>query len=134
MNGRTHLITGIVSGVIFASAAPVTPLEQLLIIGVCGAGSLFPDVDHPNSIIGRRVKPLSWIITKTAGHRGITHSIVFMLLISFVLSLMDPNSYVLGSFIIGYISHLILDGITPHGIPALYPLPLQIKLNPLHWF
>jgi len=37
-------------------------------------GSLLPDVDHPQSWVGRRTRPISTALAATLGHRGVTHS------------------------------------------------------------
>ena len=45
-------------------------------MGLAVAGPLSPDIDHPKSWVGRRMKLISIPISKLFGHRGITHSIV----------------------------------------------------------
>ncbi|MEJ5154281.1 metal-dependent hydrolase [Gluconobacter wancherniae] len=45
-------------------------------------GSVLPDIDTERSIVGARCKPLSRLIARTFGHRGMTHSGVLLLLSS----------------------------------------------------
>lgn len=137
MLGKTHRVGGICSGVItstlliqvtgFSNSSLL--LGSMVIIG--GAvGGLMPDIDHPNSMMGRKVKPLSLIINKIFGHRGITHTFLAMMGTSVLLFLLNitlpiafqPFGYslVLG-YAGGYLNHLFLDSLTPVGTPFLYP-------------
>ena len=43
-------------------------------------GGLFPDIDEPQSYIGRRVPVLPRIIKYFFGHRGLTHQFLFFIL------------------------------------------------------
>lgn len=94
-------------------------------------GSLFPDIDHPNSFVGKRAKPLSLLLSKTAGHRGATHAPLVILMLYVILSRLAigategiQQSFLLvliGGFVVGALSHLFLDSLTVGGIPLLYP-------------
>ncbi len=93
-------------------------------------GSIFPDIDEPNSYIGRRFYIISKIFKKIFGHRGFTHSlfglVVFVLLFYLFIFFFFSNFIIYPYFIIlffgiGYLSHLIGDFITSNGIPLLYP-------------
>ncbi|PTC00201.1 hypothetical protein C9975_08825, partial [Thalassospira xiamenensis] len=42
------------------------------------AGAALPDIDHPQSTLGKRVKFLSYPISTLFGHRGITHSLALL--------------------------------------------------------
>ena len=45
-------------------------------LGLAVAGSLLPDIDHPKSWAGRRLRPVSTLIAAVFGHRGVTHSLL----------------------------------------------------------
>jgi inner membrane protein len=96
-------------------------------------GLLLPDVDHPSSTIGKRVKWLSYPVWAFFGHRGITHSFIFPLLIVFAGHYY--NIALMQWVALGVILHLLGDFLTPSGIPLLYPLktsyraPITIPTN-----
>lgn len=72
------------------------------------AGALLPDIDHPRSILGRRMPFVGWILT----HRMFTHSFLF----AGLLALIHPA---LG---LGCAAHILLDAVNPTGCPLLYPI------------
>jgi inner membrane protein len=80
-------------------------LNPLLVI----AGSLFPDSDHKHAPAGR-ILPL-WLVFK---HRGFTHTIWGLVFFSACIACYRWNYGV--SFAIGYLSHILLDSLTPSGI------------------
>ncbi|QJC33930.1 metal-dependent hydrolase [Enterobacteriaceae endosymbiont of Donacia cinerea] len=93
---------------------------------------LLPDIDNPKSILGRRIKILSYLINKIFGHRGFTHSLLSVLILSFIifsihLKLNCIFDVKLG-LIIGYCSHIIADILTPYGVPLLWPYKKKFKL------
>jgi inner membrane protein len=61
-------------------------------------------------------------------HRGIVHTLFFMAVcMVFLYLVMDsPTTFAFGT---GFLSHLLLDIITPTGILLLYPLPVFYTLN-----
>ncbi len=90
-------------------------------------GSLLPDIDHPESTFGRKVKFISYPLSLIFGHRGITHSIWA------ILAMLYAAWYFLTEFInvgllfvpciaLGYLSHLFADALTPQGIMPFYPI------------
>lgn len=128
MTGKSHLFFGLCSGLtcgfIIGSNAPETVAGTLALTAV---GSLFPDIDSPNSKIGRKIKPISWVVNKLFGHRGLVHTPLFAIgIFGVVLSLMLlfdklEHSNLLTGFIVGYIGHLLLDTFTIEGIMWAYP-------------
>lgn len=91
MNYRSHRVAGIclglLSGALITNAQLDTlSLSQITIITTTSyLGSTMPDIDEPNSYIGKTVKPLSKAIKKTMGHRGAFHSPFVLSLICFCL-------------------------------------------------
>lgn len=83
-------------------------------------GATLPDIDHPESTVGRRVKWLSYPIRMLFGHRGITHSL-FAVAGMFWLAFVFGNVW-LSWLALGYLLHLVGDYLTDSGIPLFYPL------------
>lgn len=86
-------------------------------------GSIFPDIDSPNSYMGKLSAPLSTIIGKISKwlgksgyrHRGVFHD-VSLYIIGLVLSYYFAP-YMIG-FFVGALSHLFLDMFNPVGVPC----------------
>ena len=138
MNNKTHKIGGVCSGLIastllFSNNFGVEGLlSSALIVSGATIGSLAPDVDHPESKVGRKfiLKPISIFINKVFGHRTITHSVVMsifmtIILLSSTLLFTGISNFIYSNIIIGFcvgwFSHLLLDLLTVKGIPVFYP-------------
>ena len=129
-------------GVVFAAAAVGMIIGQndplsVEVIGNMGIaagsvmlGSLLPDIDHPSSFLGRRLKILSKPIYKVFGHRTLTHSIFFIGVGTWLLYMNVHKIMALG-LCGGMISHILLDLLSRgSGVAFLYPLyPRRIYLN-----
>ena len=89
-------------------------------LGLALMGSLLPDIDHPQSWAGRKFRVISVPLSAMLGHRGITHSLLAILLGSMTLGAMGLN-HISAPLIVGYLSHLLADGLTPSGVPLLWP-------------
>ncbi|SER33304.1 inner membrane protein [Gracilibacillus ureilyticus] len=124
MTGKTHLMGGIASTVV---AAQFTNYDPALFITAGAIGSLIPDICHGGSKIGRKLPMLSKIINKLFGHRTFTHSMLFLVLIGYVLTLITSNESVIFGVILGMVSHLLLDASTKNGIKLLYPSALTFR-------
>jgi membrane-bound metal-dependent hydrolase YbcI (DUF457 family) len=85
----------------------------------CVLGALAPDIDEKSSKLGRVFHiPFS-------RHRGIIHSAWPWLFIGVAVSLFSrPAGY---GFLIGSLSHLFLDTLTPQGARLFYPAKLRLK-------
>lgn len=139
MDGKTHRTAGICTGLVIASNYMLIEPYSLYKAVPCVAlvagstlGSLLPDIDHPDSMIGRKVKPISIMLNKGLGHRGIMHSPFIYMLIFMLFSILIESQVsgmylktILMSFMIGLLSgtfsHLFLDILTIGGIPLIYP-------------
>ncbi|WWP00106.1 MAG: metal-dependent hydrolase [Candidatus Dasytiphilus stammeri] len=93
--------------------------------------SLLPDIDHPRSMIGQRVKCLSYPIAYLFGHRGFTHSLLAVIVYSFLIRKILPPDVQYG-MLIGYLSHLSADFFTSYGIPLLWPLSWRFRFPLFH--
>lgn len=116
----------------YVKGVPST-LDQAVLFSILVAsaliGGLLPDIDHPQSWLGRRIPILPRVLYKTTGHRGATHS--FIALVSVVIGswyLVLQVSYVYAhaettaaGVLIGYGSHLVGDFISNRGIPIFWP-------------
>lgn len=100
MLGKTHRLGGIMVG----ATAPIIiektlnmPVENIALfttVTILGGaiGSLLPDLDHPNSIISKKLKPVSKVVREFTHHRGVTHTLIGWIIFGII------------SFIISYIS------------------------------
>ena len=112
---KTHLAFGGFAALI--SIPLIQPSNPILFLLVVLGASLLPDVDHPNSKLGRYVKPIGILFE----HRGFFHSIFPILFMSLLLIFYGKNFFIL-PFSIGYTSHLIGDLITKQGIMPMHPI------------
>jgi inner membrane protein len=147
MTARTHDLFAFAS---LTTAAIFFPPPSLNIgtvfvsIIACDVGSLIPDMDQSGNRlwdllpggnfvgkIGRRI---------FLGHRSLSHSFIgtYLLykLLSWGLPLLLNQLYidsrvVLASVMIGFISHLVSDGLTEEGVPLLFPLKLKFGFPPV---
>jgi len=146
---RTHdlaAITGLTAVVIVLS--PLPPLSLATIIAAFLAnqlGGIAPDIDQPTAPFWRNL-PVGGIFGKffgrvLGGHRFLTHSIIGVALAGFLvhllLTILQPImphvqiDYVWWAFIIGMISHLIMDSFTKEGVPWLLPIPIKFGFPPI---
>lgn len=91
-------------------------------LALVAAGSLLPDLDHPKSWVGRRLPFISRPLSALVGHRGPTHS---LLAIASCLILVQQHLMARSislPLVIGYLSHLGADLLTPNGLRLAWPL------------
>lgn len=128
MTAEGHLLFSIACAV-FAKNAELTPVlaqgDWWHIVPSAILTCLLPDIDHPKSFLGQRLKWISKPIARAFGHRGFTHSLlaVFALLATFYLKV--PESWfipadALQGMVLGYLSHILADMLTPAGVPLPY--------------
>ncbi|MFC7370582.1 metal-dependent hydrolase [Fictibacillus iocasae] len=132
MNMKTHVIGGAAAAVIFKSFthAPVVVWHgELLFIGAALFGSLLPDLCHPGSFIGRKTMLLSKGISKTFGHRTVTHSWLMLLFLYWAAPYWPYGAanMVQEGLLVGAISHIALDAMTSRGVQFFYPIPIRVR-------
>ena len=86
------------------------------------AGSLLPDIDHPKSWAGQRLRPLSLAVAAVFGHRGITHSALALLVCGWGLLQGGAPRWAVAPLAVGALSHLAADLLTPAGLRLAWPL------------
>ena len=146
MTGRTHdlaAFTALSYVIATQSLQQMTLATGIVSIMATLVGGLTPDIDQPTadlwhkfpagSLIGRILHPL------LGGHRYISHSIVGVILLGWFSKLLlgkigqvllvDIN-IVWTAFMIGYVSHLIMDSFTQEGVPWLFPIPFRFGFPP----
>ncbi len=124
MNGNCHFIFGASIGALSSVALHTDATTTALLVSTCLIGSIFPDIDNPNSNFGQLTKPISTIIgkiqklegKKAYQHRGILHSFLLYFIGLIITYIWCP--YLLG-FFIGALSHIFLDMFNPSGVPLL---------------
>lgn len=117
MNGASHLVGGVTAAMVLGIHSPA----QLAVVAV---SSLLADIDRQNSLLGRFIPVLPSMLEATLGKRTLTHSITFGFSIWLLLSVHSSWQW---PFLIGYISHLILDVITGR-VALLWPLPWKFGI------
>jgi len=158
MLAPTHSIFGIFLTLIFLAVFGIQWSLHWTIILVAIIGSIMPDIDHPQSVIGRFFYPVSSYLERRYGHRTITHSfigwIIASLAFAVIVLLVICIFYILNiawklefgywslmprwiaAFSISYFSHLILDMFNKRGAQMFWPdtgrdvLPKNPKFRP----
>lgn len=128
MNFKAHTIGGMLSGIVAIGALghSIASPEGLVLIAGATVGGLLPDIDHRGSYLGSKAKVASFVVNKTLGHRGATHSPIIMgVLLGLLYVQTSTKSFILAPLIIGLalgvLSHILLDCLTIAGVPLLYP-------------
>jgi len=109
MTGATHVAIAVSCGIM--AGCPNTGLA--LIAG----GALVPDLDHPQSTIGRIFFPLSLPLSQWLGHRGPFHSFWLWGLLALAGLIWKPFFFI-G---IGALLHVVADCATVSGVRAMSP-------------
>ncbi len=121
MMASSHIIVGAATWTWLAARFGLPPLDPVA-TAMAVLGSLAPDIDHPKSALGSRLKPISIPISVVFGHRGITHSLLAVGACGWVLLESGVYARLTAPFLVGYIMHLAGDLLSPAGLPLLYPL------------
>ncbi len=80
------------------------------------AGGLLPDLDEPNSALGRRLGWIAWPLKLAVGHRTLTHSVLGILLVGLVVGIAgwwQGWPWILpAGVMVGMAVHVALDSLT----------------------
>ena len=124
MTGKTHIVGGIAASLAYAQ---FTNHDPIIMLGAGIIGALLPDICHSGSKIGRKFKLISKLINMLFGHRTLTHSLLFLVIIAMLLNSFIPNEAVKAGFLAGMVSHYVLDMATKNGIKLLFPLSMTVR-------
>tara|TARA_Y100000310_G_scaffold344364_1_gene456769 strand:- start:10527 stop:10979 length:453 start_codon:yes stop_codon:yes gene_type:complete len=114
---HTHILLGIV---LFLITKNFFTGNDYIAFFLVLLGSILPDIDSHNSKINKWSGIIGRIIVIFTKHRGLFHSLLFHALL-FIVMLYYFNIYYATALFVGYLAHLIGDGITPRGIKLFYP-------------
>lgn len=152
MKARTHDVaaaTALLGAIVVLPELPTVTLATVVTALIANQlGGIIPDIDQPTAPFWRNLPiggVVGRVITKMlGGHRFITHSLLGVILVGFVVNTflifirpLLPNvqmEYVWWAFMIGMVSHLIMDTFTKEGVPWLLPIPVKFGIPPLKHF
>lgn len=100
MRGSTHFVAGV-------TAAVLIPDLTIPAMAALAAGAVLPDIDHKESLVGRRVP----ILPRLLKHRGVTHSLLFAVICYGIYPALGA----------GVLLHMILDIFNPAGVGLFWP-------------
>ena len=136
MTAEGHLLFSVAT-LVLAQKLEITPAladgDWFHMIPAVLLGSLLPDLDHPGSILGRLFRIISLPLSKLCGHRGFTHSLLAFCGLAILWEIQvsprwDISADIFHALLLGYLSHLIADMLTPAGVPFLWPLKMRFAL------
>ena len=115
---KTHLLVGL-----FFALLLLPSENKLTFVLIVLLASIIPDVDSRFSKIGK--KKTFRILQFFVKHRGVVHSLTFLIIIGGVLWYIFPLGFL--PFLVGFGSHLLIDSLTRQGIRPFYPFKFKIK-------
>jgi inner membrane protein len=130
MMGYTHAAIGCVLALGVNHLFPSVLGRSPEILGMAVLGSLAPDLDEPQSLLGKKLAVIAYPLKLLLGHRGFTHSLAALVLATAVLAGLFSAGYgprpAYGlAFLLGYAGHLGADWMTSAGAPLLWPNPTR---------
>jgi inner membrane protein len=147
MTGRTHDLAAFTALSVVVVMHPVP--EMSLATGIAAVfanliGGIAPDIDQPTAPFWRNL-PIGHYFGRVfdrvlGGHRSVSHSLIGVFLFGFLwealLKLLHPSfpnvsiDIVWWAFMIGFVSHLVMDSFTRDGVPWLLPIPINFGIPP----
>ena len=125
MTGNTHILGGIASSLAFVQITHY--YDPIIVVGASVFGSLLPDICHTGSKIGKTFPTISKIVNIVFGHRTLTHSLLFLMIMAIVMTRYIANESIIAGIIIGIISHYVLDMFTKKGIMLFFPINIMVR-------
>lgn len=148
MTARTHDVAALTALTAFVLVSPpesLTVSTALIAVLANQLGGIAPDIDQPTAPLWRNL-PIGRYFGRVfgalvGGHRFFCHSLLgvalfgvaTMMLLKFLTPIM-PNidtNFVWLAFMIGMITHLLMDSLTKEGVPWLLPLPFKFGFPPV---
>jgi inner membrane protein len=148
MIARTHdlaAITALSAVVLIQPIRTISLSTAIIAVFANLIGGITPDIDQPTAPLWRNL-PIGKMFGKVfdtlaGGHRFLTHSILglalFGILVHLLLVFLHPimhsadSGLIWWAFMIGMLSHLIMDSFTKEGVPWLLPIPVKFGFPPL---
>ncbi|WP_284948027.1 metal-dependent hydrolase [Acidisoma cladoniae] len=121
MMGRSHVFIGLAATTTMIAAGLIDVSPATLVAALIG--SLAPDIDTPQSTLGRLLFFVSYPFNAAIGHRTGTHSLI-ALVVCMCLALVIEAAGFAGAglaFFVGYAAHIGADLLTREGCAFLYP-------------
>ncbi|MFZ2125818.1 MAG: metal-dependent hydrolase [Candidatus Saccharimonadales bacterium] len=148
MIARTHDLAAITAlSVVFLSVPMPQITLSTVILSVLAnlIGGIVPDIDQPTAPFWRNLPVGGFFgrfLTKMlGGHRFLTHSLLGVAVLGYLVYLMlgffhpvMPKvniDIVWWAFMIGILSHLVIDTFNKEGVPWLLPIPIKFGLPPI---
>jgi inner membrane protein len=148
MNATTHAVFGVAA--LVGASLLVGNEPPLYAYPAAVVAAWVPDVDNPRSRLGNGlsrtkspvlntiVRPASWALraasftlSRTVGHRTLTHSLLGVALFVALVSPVAPLSPELFfALVSGYASHLVADALNVKGVALLWPVGQRFRLLP----
>ncbi|MGH7245526.1 MAG: metal-dependent hydrolase, partial [Candidatus Levyibacteriota bacterium] len=142
MTGRTHDLAAFtaLNYIIAITVFPhITLSTAIFAFGANMIGGIAPDIDQPTADLWKKL-PAGFLYSRVfttalGGHRHISHSLLGIVIFGFgsmfLLSLLGKTilvnmDIVWFAFMVGFLSHLIMDTFTREGVPWLFPVPLKL--------
>lgn len=146
MRGKTHIVFGLttlatvdaLTGLVQSHPVKGIPIGPSLCLGAAILGSLAPDLDAEDSQIQHELGKIgvmlsNWLRSFGVEHRGFTHYGLTTLLVIVAGGLLGwrLGHWDVGlAFGLGYLSHILADGLTLTGVPLLWPRKKNVHLLP----
>lgn len=148
MTGRTHDLAAItlLGAIIIVEPIQTVTLGTALVAVLANQiGGIAPDIDQPTAPFWRNL-PIGGVIGRIidkclGGHRFLTHSLlgaaILGLAAHYLLVFLHPvmphinTALVWQAFMVGVLSHLIMDSFTKEGVPWLLPIPIKFGFPPI---
>lgn len=119
----THLTFSLLVGLLASVFFGIGQLYFIVLVVLFG---LIPDIDTHKSKVGKKIPIISFILKIIFGHRGIFHSVFIPILLFFAFSYL--GFYLMGlAVLLGYLSHILLDALTPSGVKLFWPFRFKMK-------
>lgn len=121
MTYKTHFVGGICAGAVVSSVMNIEPVAVPAFIIASAVASLVPDVDIKGSKMNNKMGIVGKAVSATSSHRGFYHTPILYIVLYFLMGIVLPESIAFG-FLVGAMSHLVLDTFNSKGIMWFWPI------------
>lgn len=123
MTYRTHIIGGVLAALLISKGmGDIALLDTVNMLGVSTFAAITPDMWQIARKQGRRKPRETKELTRVLEQSGVTHApLVYGVLFIIMLGVNIPITVSLG-FLVGAISHILLDMFNIEGVPLMLPI------------